>query len=90
MQLNIQTTYDLNTNKLLVCYSSHGLTNQLFNYQTGLDHLNTKVVHYSDPHSTSILCFFIIKGPFFRSMQIESYSLRVVCAHISAQLGQIL
>ena len=50
---------DLNS-KLKVCYSviqligetTYGLNTELFNYQTGLYHLNTKVVCYSDPHST--------------------------------------
>ena len=62
MQPISQTMYDLNSellvrysshvlnNKLLVRYSSHGLNNEPFNEQTILDHLNTELVCYSDPH----------------------------------------
>ena len=50
-----QATYKLN-NDLLVCYSSHDLNNGPFNYRTGLDHSNTKLVRYPDPH-----CIFIKK-----------------------------
>ena len=57
-----QTPYDLNS-KLLVCYSSHVLNKELlvrysshdlnnkpFKEQTVLDHSNTEIVCYSDPH----------------------------------------
>ena len=44
-----QTIYDLNS-ELLVCYLSHDLNNEPFNEQTILDHLNTELVCYSDPH----------------------------------------
>ena len=56
-----QTTYDLIgkllvhysscvlNNKLLVRYSSHELNNEPFEEQHILDHLNTKLVRYSDP-----------------------------------------
>ena len=62
MQPISQTTYDLNSkllvrysshvfnNKLLIRYSSHDLNNEPFKEQSVLDHLNTKLVHYSDPH----------------------------------------
>ena len=55
-----QTTYNLNS-ELLVCYSSHDLNNEPFNEQTILDHLNTKLVRYSDPHCTPdiILCILL-------------------------------
>ena len=46
-----QTTYDLNS-ELLVCYSSHDLNNGPFKERTVLDHSNTKLVCYSDPHCT--------------------------------------
>ena len=46
-----QTTYDLKS-KLLVRYSSHDLKNKTFNEKTILDHSNTKLVRYSDPHCT--------------------------------------
>ena len=39
--------------KLQVCYSSQGLNNEQFNNRTGLDHLNTKLFHYSDQHCVS-------------------------------------
>ena len=53
MQPISQTPYDLN-NEPLVRYSGHGLNNEPFNEQTVLDHLNTELVHYSDPtvHAT--------------------------------------
>ena len=59
---NLSAKY-LYNNDLLVCYSSHGLNTKLlvcyssnlnnkpFNDQTHFDHLNTKIVHYSDPNS---------------------------------------
>ena len=49
-----QTPYDLNK-ELLVRYSGHGLNNKPFNERTNLDHLNTKLVCYSDPHCIWIL-----------------------------------
>ena len=51
------TTYSqfLLNNKLLVCYSSHDLYNEPFTWQTILDHLNTELVCYSDPHCNSNL-----------------------------------
>ena len=48
------TTYNL-INRLLVCYSSHDLDNKPFNDPTGLDHTNTKLVFYLNPHC---VCFF--------------------------------
>ena len=60
-----QTPYDLNNellfrysghglnNKLLVCYSGNGLNNEPFNKRTVLDHTNTELVRYSDPHCNS-------------------------------------
>ena len=62
MQPISQTTYNLNSellvrysshvlnNELLFRYSSHDLKNKLFEEPTVLDHLNTKLVRYSDPH----------------------------------------
>ena len=59
-----QTPYDLNNellvrysghglnNELLVRYSGHGLNNEPFGNRTILDHLNTELVRYSDPHCT--------------------------------------
>ena len=56
------TTYDLNSkrlvryyshvlnNKLIVCYSSHDLNNEPFKERTVLNHSNTELVCYSDPH----------------------------------------
>ena len=56
MQPISQTTYDLNSNLLnsevLVRYSSHDLNNKPFDEQTVLEHSNTEIVHYSDPHCT--------------------------------------
>ena len=49
MQPLSQTTYDLKS-ELLVCYSSHYLNNKPFDERTILDHLNTELVGYSDPH----------------------------------------
>ena len=46
--------YHLNS-KLLVCYSRHGLNSEPFNEQTVLDHLNTKLVYYSDPHCSPVI-----------------------------------
>ena len=51
MQPISQTTYDLNS-ELLVGYSSHGLNHEPFDKQTILDHSNTELVCYSDPHCT--------------------------------------
>ena len=62
MQPISQTSYDLNNEllirysshglntELLVRYSGHGLNNEPFDEQTNLDHLNTELVRYSDPH----------------------------------------
>ena len=51
MQTISQTPFDLN-NDLFVRYSGHGLNNEPFDERTVLDHLNTKLVRYSDPHCT--------------------------------------
>ena len=50
-----QTTYDLN-NELLVRYSGHGLNNEPFEERTVLDHSNTELVRYSDPHCIEQIC----------------------------------
>ena len=62
-----QTPYDLNSKlfvrysshglntKILVCYSGHGLNNEPLYEQTILDHLNTELVRYSDPHCKCII-----------------------------------
>ena len=42
-------------NKLLLRYSSQDLNNEPFNQQTILDHLNTKIVCYSDPYCIAFL-----------------------------------
>ena len=52
MQPISQTPYDMN-DELLVCYSGHGLNNGPFDEQTVLNHLNTGLVRYSDPHCTA-------------------------------------
>ena len=49
MQPISQTPYDLN-NELLFRYSGHGLNNEPFGNRTTLDHSNTKLIRYSDPH----------------------------------------
>ena len=49
MPFGYRTFYQTNS-KLLVCYSRHGLNNGPFNEQNVLNHLNTEIVHYSDPH----------------------------------------
>ena len=54
MPIGYPTLYHLNS-KLLVRYSRHGLKNRPFDKQTVLDHLNTELVCYSDPHCTLIL-----------------------------------
>ena len=38
----------------LVHYSGHGLNNEPFNDPTVLNHLNTELVRYSDPHCITI------------------------------------
>ena len=43
--------------KLLVRYSSHDLNNEPFNERTVLEHLNTELVGYSDPHWISYETF---------------------------------
>ena len=58
MQPILQTTYYLN-NKPLVRHSSHDLNDEPFNDQTGLDHSNTKLIHYSDPD-----CFIFQNVPY--------------------------
>ena len=47
--VSYQTLYHSNS-KILVCYSRHGLNNGPSSKQTVLEHLNTKLVGYSDPH----------------------------------------
>ena len=56
MPFSYQTFCHLNS-KLLLRYSRHGLNNGLFNKWTALDHLNTKLVHHSDPY-----CIHIFTG----------------------------
>ena len=67
MQPISQTTYDLNSKllvrysshvlneELLVCYSSYDLKSKPFEERTILDHLNTELVGYSDPHCTGLV-----------------------------------
>ena len=65
MQPISQSTYDLNSelllvrysshvlnNKLLVNYSSYDLNNEPFEERTILDHSNIELVSHSDPHCT--------------------------------------
>ena len=49
--------------KLLVHNSRHGLNNGPFDEQAVLDHLNTQLVSYSDPHYDALLCkmFAVLK-----------------------------
>ena len=42
-------------NELLVHFSGHGLNNEAFDERTVLDHSNTKLVCYSDPHCMPIV-----------------------------------
>ena len=49
MQPISHTTYDLN-NKQLVLFSNHDPNNKPFDERTILDHLNTELVCYSNPH----------------------------------------
>ena len=53
MTFGYRTFYHLK-GKLLVRYLTHGLNNRPFGERTVLDHLNTKLVHYSDPHYTLV------------------------------------
>ena len=50
---NLWTTYDLNS-KLSVHFSNYGLNNEPFKEKTILNHSNTELVCYSDPHCTFI------------------------------------
>ena len=54
MPFSYQTFYHLSS-ELLVHYSRHGLNNGPFNERTVLEHLNTKLVFYSDPHCTGLV-----------------------------------
>ena len=49
----VNNVYYVLNNKLLDRYSSHDLNNKPFKEQTVLDHLNTELIPYSDPHCTS-------------------------------------
>ena len=51
MPFGYQTFYHL-ISELLVHYSRHGLNNEPLEERTVLEHLNTKLVRYSDPHCT--------------------------------------
>ena len=53
MWFGYQTFYPLNS-KQLVCYSRCALNNRPFDQWTVLDHLNTELVCYSDPHCTRL------------------------------------
>ena len=48
------SSHGLNT-KILVRYSGYGLNNEPLDERTILDHLNTKLVCYSDPHCIYLL-----------------------------------
>ena len=43
-------TFYHSKHELLVCSSGHGLNKTTYSERTVLDHLNTEIVHYSDPH----------------------------------------
>ena len=48
---------DHSVNRLFVRYSGHGLNNRPFDDRTCLDHLNTRLVRYSDPH-----CIWMVRS----------------------------
>ena len=57
--------------ELLVCYSSHDLNNEPFKERTVLDHLNTELICYSDPHS--MLIFILMFGLLFGFIQLKHF-----------------
>ena len=56
-QATYQTAHDPN-NEHLVHYSGHGLNEEPFYERTILDHLNTKLICYSDTHCIKIITDF--------------------------------
>ena len=44
----------------IVQYSDHCLNNRPFDYQTTFDHLNTKLVRYSDPYCIQMVISCLI------------------------------
>ena len=70
----------------LVCYSSHDLNNGPFIDSTCLDHLNTKLVHYSDPHCTYgalLQCLGAVEAEAVKSFFLRRVG-NVVMSQISA------
>ena len=70
MPFGYQTFYHLNS-ELLVCYLKHGLNNRPFEQQFVLDHLNTKVVHYSDPQCNYVFKYFFIRKLILQKKNIK-------------------
>ena len=62
---------DLCVNRLFVWYSGHSLNNRPFNYRTCLDHLNTGLVHYSDP--TVFFLYFKKNLSFFACLHYSTF-----------------
>ena len=58
-------------NELLVRYSSHNLNNEPFDEQIILAHLNTELVHYSDPNFK----LFLLVNFAFVFLKLHSLSL---------------
>ena len=86
-----QTPHDLN-NERIVRYSGHGLNTEPFDERTVLDHLNTKLVRYSDPHCTNYLlsvklrkccqhCIFWYYFDIFSGLPISASN--ILCEHDS-------
>ena len=52
MRERLQNGCDHSNTELLVRYSDGGLNKEPFDDRTALNHLNTELVRYSDPHCT--------------------------------------
>ena len=80
--------HDLNT-ILLVHYLIHGLNKEPFNRRTGLDHLNTKLVCYSDPHS---IIYFLKNRELWKSVFHKCPQLSMLrwFSHLSPCLNVLL
>ena len=57
----------------IVCYSSHELNNEPTEERTIMDHLNTKLVGYSDPH-------------FIKNLNNKPFNNQTVFNHFNSQL----
>ena len=64
MTFRYQTFYHLNSELLVHC-SRHGLNNGPFDKQTVLDHLNSKLVCYSDPYCITAKCKLLLPSLVF-------------------------